>query len=121
MEYAVIKTGGKQYTVRAGETLDVERLDVPSETSLELDQVLLVARDGEVTVGQPLVEGAKVLAEVVDHGKARKIIVFKYKRKVRYMRKLGHRQQYTRIRVTEIVGGKPSAPSLHGAAAGLVA
>jgi large subunit ribosomal protein L21 len=106
MEYAVVETGGKQYTVHPGDTLQVEKLAYPPEESLELDRVLLIAKDGNVKVGQPLVEGAKVMVEVVSHGKAPKVTAFKYKNKTRYKRKVGHRQQYTQIRVTEIVDGK---------------
>ncbi|MFH1560801.1 MAG: 50S ribosomal protein L21 [Chloroflexota bacterium] len=105
MEYAVVETGGKQYTVHPGETLQVEKLPSAPEEVLELDRVLLIARDGNVTVGQPLIEGARVKAEVVGNGKAAKVIVFKYKNKTRYKRKVGHRQQYTQLRVTEIVDG----------------
>ena len=110
MEYAVIETGGKQYTVRPGETLQVEKLAVPEDTLLELDRVLMIVKDGNVKVGQPLVEGAKVKAQVVGQGKAPKVTVFKFKRKVRYQRKRGHRQLYTRIQVTEILDGEKAPP-----------
>jgi large subunit ribosomal protein L21 len=83
----------------------VEKLSAAQEEVLELDQVLLVAKDGIVKVGQPLVEGARVKAEVVEHGKAPKVTVFKFKPKVRYKRKVGHRQQYTELKITEIVDG----------------
>ena len=106
MEYAIIETGGKQYTVHPGDTLKVEKLPVTDEETLELDRVLLVAKDGNVKVGRPLVEGAVVKAEVVGQGKAPKITVFKYKNKTRYMRKRGHRQHYTELKVTEIVEGQ---------------
>ena len=103
MEYAVIKTGGKQYTVHPGDTIQVEKLSSAQAEVLELDNVLLIAKDGNVKIGHPLVEGAKVRAEVVEHGKAPKIIVFKYKAKVRYKKKVGHRQQYTELKIIEIV------------------
>ena len=106
MEYAIVETGGKQYTVRPGDTLRVEKLPHADEDVLELDRVLLVSRDGAVKVGQPLVEGARVRAEVLGDGKSRKIIVLRYKPKVRYKRKTGHRQQYTQLRITEIVEGE---------------
>ena len=106
MEYAIIVTGGKQYTVHPGETLRVEKLPYAEEEVLELDRVLMVAKDGNVKVGQPLVEGAIVKAEVVAHGKSPKVTVFKYKHKVRYQRKVGHRQQYTELKVTEILDGE---------------
>ncbi|MDP6101941.1 MAG: 50S ribosomal protein L21 [Dehalococcoidia bacterium] len=105
MDYAIVETGGKQYTVHPGDTLQVEKLSAAQEEVLELDQVLLVAKDGIVKVGQPLVEGARVKAEVVEHGKAPKVTVFKFKPKVRYKRKVGHRQQYTELKITEIVDG----------------
>jgi large subunit ribosomal protein L21 len=108
MEYAIIETGGKQYTVHPGETLRVEKLSYAPEEVMELDRVLLIAKDGNVKVGQPLVEGAKVRAEVVGHGKSPKVTVFKYKHKVRYKRKVGHRQQYTQLMVTEIIDGEPA-------------
>jgi large subunit ribosomal protein L21 len=101
--YAVIRTGGKQYTVRAGETLDVERLDGAAGDTVELTDVLLVADGDAVTVGAPTVAGAKVVADIVDHGKGKKIIVFKYKPKIRYRKRTGHRQQFTRLSVKEIV------------------
>ena len=110
MEYAVIETGGKQYTVHPGETLKVERIASPQEGSLELDRVLLISKDGQLKIGQPLVEGAKVVAQIIDQGRAPKIIVFKYKSKVRYRRKRGHRQLYTELMVTEIVTGEKPPP-----------
>ena len=106
MEYAIVETGGKQYTVHPGDTLKVEKLPVTDEETLELDRVLLIVKDGNVKVGRPLVEGAVVKAEVVGQGKAPKITVFKFKNKTRYMRKRGHRQPYTELKVTEIVEGQ---------------
>lgn len=103
--YAVIKSGGKQYTVRPGDTLDVEKLDGEAGASVELTDVLLIENDGVLSVGTPTVAGASVTAEIVEHGKAKKIIVFKYKPKIRYRKKTGHRQQYTRLAIREIVGG----------------
>jgi large subunit ribosomal protein L21 len=101
--YAVVETGGKQYKVSAGDNVDVEKLPYEVGERVELDRVLLVADGDEVRVGQPTVEGAKVLATVTDHAKGRKIIVFKYKPKERYRRKKGHRQAYTRLMIDEIV------------------
>jgi large subunit ribosomal protein L21 len=100
--YAVVETGGKQYQVSKGSTLEVERLDAEVGDTIELDRVLLL-NDGKVTVGRPLVKGAKVRATVLAQGKARKITVLKYKPKNRYRKKRGHRQHITRIRVDEIV------------------
>jgi large subunit ribosomal protein L21 len=101
--YAVIRTGGKQYTVRAGETLDVERLDGEAGDSVELTDVLLVSDGDAVTVGEPTISGAKVVADIVEHGKGKKVVVFKYKPKIRYRKRTGHRQQFTRLSVKEIV------------------
>lgn len=101
--YAVVETGGKQYKVSAGDTVDVEKLPYEVGEKIELDRVLLVADGDEVRVGQPTVEGAKVLATVTDQVKGRKIIVFKYKPKERYRRKKGHRQAYSRLMIDEIV------------------
>jgi len=104
--YAVVETGGKQYKVSPGQTIDVERLDVAEGDTVELDKVLLIADGDKVTVGQPAVEGAKVVATSQGEGKGEKIIVFKYKSKVRYRRKKGHRQFYTRLLIDRIVGLK---------------
>lgn len=101
--YAIIQTGGKQYKVSPGETIDVERLPAEEGSTIELDQVLLVADGENVRVGTPTVEGAKVVAEVVGEGKGEKVIVFKYKPKVRYRRMKGHRQTHTRLAIREIV------------------
>ena len=104
--YAIVETGGKQYRVTPGQTIDVERLDVAEGDTVELDRVLLIADGDQVTVGQPTVEGAKVMATSQGEGKGKKIIVFKYKSKVRYRRKRGHRQLYTRLMIDKIVGSE---------------
>jgi large subunit ribosomal protein L21 len=101
--YAIVETGGKQYKVFPGETVNVERLPAAEGSTIELDQVLLIADEENVRVGTPIVEGAKVIAEVVGEGKGEKVIVFKYKPKVRYRRMRGHRQVYTRLAIKEIV------------------
>jgi large subunit ribosomal protein L21 len=101
--YAVIETGGKQYKVTPGQTIDVERLEVAEGRTVELDRVLLVADGDKVRVGTPTVDGAKVVATSQGEGKGKKIIVFKYKPKVRYRRKTGHRQLYTRLVIDKIV------------------
>ena len=103
--YAIVETGGKQYRVQPGDTLDVELLPTDGTDSIQLERVLMVGGDGNTVVGQPLVDGAKVVAEVVGQVKADKIVVFKYKSKVRYRRKTGHRQKLTRLRITEIQNG----------------
>ena len=100
--YAIIATGGKQYRVQEGDIVFVEKLAVEAEASFELNEVLAVSKDGILTVGSPLVENAKVLATVVKHGKAKKVIVFKYKRKKDYRKKQGHRQPYTQIKIEKI-------------------
>lgn len=100
--YAIIATGGKQYRVQEGDVLFVEKLNVEADSTVELNEVLAVSKDGKLTVGSPVIEGAKVTATVVKHGKAKKIIVFKYKPKKDYRRKQGHRQPYTQIRIEKI-------------------
>lgn len=100
--YAVIETGGKQYKVQEGRTVAVERLEADAGTAVTLDRVLLVGDDTSRTVGTPIVPGAKVTATVMAHSKTRKVLVFKYKSKVHYRRKKGHRQQYTTIRIDKI-------------------
>src|SRR5918994_352127 len=102
--YAIVETGGKQYRVQPGDTIAVERLaGEPGETP-DLHRVLLIGGDGDrARVGAPGVAGAIVRAEVVEHARGEKIIVFRYKSKVRYRRKTGHRQSLTRLRITDIV------------------
>jgi large subunit ribosomal protein L21 len=101
--FAVIQTGGKQYTVHPGDTVEVELLPFAPDTVVDLDQVLLVATDSETLVGAPLVEGAVVKATVARQGRGKKIIVFKYRSKKRYRRKTGHRQNYTYLTIDEVV------------------
>lgn len=99
--FAVIQTGGKQYKVTDGTELKVEKLDLEVGQSVEFD-ALMVEKEGKVTVGTPVVEGVKVKAEVVEHGKAEKIVIFKYIAKKRRKSKNGHRQPFTTIKVTQI-------------------
>jgi len=101
--YAIVRTGGKQYRVEEGRSLDVDRLPVEEGTTVELGSVLLIAEDGSVTIGTPTIEGARVLAHVDTHGRTKKIIVFNYKNKVRTRKKNGHRQNFTRLTVEEIL------------------
>jgi large subunit ribosomal protein L21 len=103
--YAVVKTGGHQYKASVGDELIIERLPNEVGTQVELDQVYLVADDDEVLVGQPTVEGACVRATILEEFRGPKILVFKYKPKERYRRRMGHRQTYMRLRVDEIVRG----------------
>ncbi len=100
--YAVLTTGGKQYRVSEGDVLFVEKLNAEVDSTVELTEVLAVSKDGELKVGAPVVEGAKVVAKVLAQGKAKKVIVFKYKRKKDYRRKNGHRQPYTKIVIEKI-------------------
>ena len=101
--YAVVETGGKQYKVSAGETIEVEKLPLKVGQKIELDRVLLINDENKVQVGNPTIEGAKVMATVASQGKGKKVIVFKYKPKNRYRRKAGHRQAYTRLRIDKII------------------
>jgi len=102
--YAIVETGGKQYRVRPGDTIAVERLTAAAGEAFDLGRVLLVAGDGaETRIGAPAVDGAAVRAEVVEHVRGQKIIVFRYKSKVRYRRKTGHRQSLTHVRITDIM------------------
>ena len=101
--YAIVQTGGKQYKVSVGQTIEAELLPGEEGSKVELDQVLMVSDGKKVTVGTPTVEGAKVVAEVVGNGKSDKVIIFKYKAKVRYRRMRGHRQPYTQLAIKEIV------------------
>ncbi|MGK0466063.1 50S ribosomal protein L21 [Clostridium sp.] len=100
--YAVLYTGGKQYRVQEGDVLFVEKLDVEAETTVEFDQILAVGKEDGLVIGKPVVEGAKVVAKVLSQGKARKIVVFKFKRKLDYRKKQGHRQAYTKIQIEKI-------------------
>lgn len=99
---AVVLAGGKQYRVHEGSVLNVASLDAEAGSRVELRDVLLVNHEGNVTVGTPTVDGAVVVAEVVEHGRGKKVVSFKYKAKVRYRRKRGHRQGYTQLSIREI-------------------
>lgn len=101
--YAVMKSGARQYRAGVGDTIRVEKLSVDVGEQIELDDVLLIAGDEQIKIGQPTVEGARVVATVVAQEKGPKIQVFKYRPKKRYRRHSGHRQHYTRLRVDEIV------------------
>ena len=109
--YAVIETGGKQYRVSPGQTVEVELLPAEPGSSIALDRVLLVSADGQTLVGQPTVAGAKVVGTIAREGRGEKIIVFKYKSKKRYRRTQGHRQDYTYLTITDIqADGKSLVP-----------
>lgn len=99
---AVIKTGGKQYTVKEGDELLVEKISAKDGTKVKLDGVLLISNEKTVTIGQPLVKKGKVNAKLLSQEKGPKLIIFKYKRRKKYRRKIGHRQQYSRIKIEKI-------------------
>ncbi|MFH7325518.1 50S ribosomal protein L21 [Desulfurivibrio sp. C05AmB] len=101
--YAIIRTGGKQYQVAPGERLRVEKLAGEVGDTVELADVLLVADGSEIRVGRPMVEGAKVTARIIEQDKAKKVLVFKKKRRKGYRLKKGHRQPYTALEVKEIL------------------
>ncbi|MBI5587619.1 MAG: 50S ribosomal protein L21 [Deltaproteobacteria bacterium] len=100
--YAVIKTGGKQYRVTEGEVLNVEKLNGEVGSQVELAEVLAVGEGEGIRIGTPLVSGASVVAEIVEHGKDKKVIIFKKKRRKGYTKKQGHRQLFTSLRIKEI-------------------
>ncbi|MBC3536415.1 50S ribosomal protein L21 [Megasphaera hominis] len=102
--YAIIKTGGKQYRVQEGDKIFVEKLTNDVDSEVVFDQVLAVVNDGDVKVGSPVVEGAKVTGKVLEQGKEKKILVFKYKAKSDYRRRQGHRQPFTKVVIEKIEG-----------------
>ena len=102
--YAVIQTGGKQYRVEPGKTVVVEKLDGDEGAAVVFDQVLLVSSGdgGSISIGKPIVAGAKVTGSIVEQGRGEKLIVFKFRRRKNYVRKNGHRQDYTAVKIAEI-------------------
>ena len=100
--YAIVQTGGHQYRVAPGDTIEVEKLDAEKGSDVELSEVLMVSNGDGVKIGTPFVKGAKVLARVIGQGRGEKIIVFKFKAKKRYRRKTGHRQSITTLAIKEI-------------------
>lgn len=100
--YAVIKTGGKQQTVSAGDILKVEKLPGDAGSKIEFKDVLMVGTDKEVKVGRPILANAVVVAEIIEQGKAKKVIAFKMKRRKGFHKKIGHRQSFTSVRIKEI-------------------
>jgi large subunit ribosomal protein L21 len=101
--YAVIRTGGKQYRVEPGDTVDVEKLPGQAGQDVQFDEVLLLADDASVAVGRPLVDGAVVKGQIVEQGRGEKLIVYKFKRRKNYRRKTGHRQALTTVKIQEVV------------------
>lgn len=104
--YAIIETGGKQYRVQEGDVLNIEKLNVEAGDTVEFDKVLVLAGE-ELKVGAPYVEGAKVFGEVIENGKAKKVIIYKYKSKKDYRKKQGHRQPYTMVKIVSLGGEAP--------------
>jgi len=104
--YAIVEIGGKQYKVAPKQTIEVDRLNVPEGDIVQLDRVLFIGGNKDTLVGNPVIKGAKVVATSLGEAKGEKVIVFKYKSKVRYRRKRGHRQNYTKILVNEIIKGE---------------
>ena len=102
--YAIIKTGGKQYRVREGATIFVEKLKREVDAAVVFDEVLAVGSEGNLKIGTPVVEGAKVTGKVIAQGKEKKILVFKYKAKSNYRRRQGHRQPFTKVVIEKIEG-----------------
>lgn len=100
--YAIIETGGKQYTVKEGDILRVEKLDHEEGDACVFDKVLLVNKDGDLQVGQPYLDGAKVEAKVLRQAKARKVTIFKYQAKKNMRKKKGHRQPYSLVQIEKI-------------------
>lgn len=99
---AVIKTGGKQYLVSPDQKIKIEKLDKQADEEVVFDEVLLVEKDGKIEIGTPLVEGSRVTGKVIQQGKAKKVIIFKYKSKTRYKVKKGHRQRFTEVQILKI-------------------
>lgn len=102
--YAIVETGGKQYRVSEGSTIQVEKLQGDLESTVELDKVLAIETDDGLRVGTPYVEGTRVVCQIVKQAKAPKILVFKYKPKKNYRKRYGHRQPYTTLRIEKIEG-----------------
>lgn len=100
--YAVIVSGGKQYRVQEGESLKLEKLQAEAGSNVEFDRVLLVGNGDDVKIGEPVVDGAKVTAEVVQHGRAKKVEIIKFKRRKHHMKRQGHRQWFTEVKITGI-------------------
>jgi large subunit ribosomal protein L21 len=103
VNFAIIESGGKQYKVEPGMNLKVEAMAVESGSDVELGSVLAISKDGKLSLGNPIIEGVKVVAEVIGQTRGRKLIVFKYKAKTRYRKKNGHRQTYTNLLIKDIL------------------
>jgi len=102
--YALVEIKGKQYKAEKGTLLKVDKIDAEEGAAVEFDSVLLLSSEGDVKVGTPYVDGARIKAKVEDHTKGKKVRIFRYKRRKNYARRVGHRQNYTLVRVEEILG-----------------
>ncbi|MBT5923974.1 MAG: 50S ribosomal protein L21 [Cellvibrionales bacterium] len=102
--YAVVESGGKQHRVVEGETLKVEKLDLATGETLTIDQVLMVGEGESVKVGAPYVDGGKVTAEIISHGRHDKVTIVKFRRRKHHRKQMGHRQWYTELKITSIAG-----------------
>ena len=102
--YAVIKSGGKQHRVEEGEQLKLEKIEAATGETIEFDEVLMMGSGSDVKIGTPLVEGGKVTAEVIEHGRHEKIRIVKFNRRKHYRKETGHRQWYTEVKITAISG-----------------
>lgn len=102
MRYAIIESGGKQFRVSEGDTIRVPSIDAEVGNQIEIGRVLFVGGEAESKLGSPLLDGSKVVAQVLEHGRAKKIVVYKFKRRKQYRRKQGHRQNFTKVRIEAI-------------------
>lgn len=100
--YAVIMSGGKQYRVEQGQTLKLEKIAADEGTTINFDQILMVANDGNLTLGAPYLANSKVSAEIIRHGRAKKVKIIKFRRRKHHMKRMGHRQSFTEVKITGI-------------------
>ena len=105
MEYAIVRTGGKQYRVAQGDRVDIEKIAGEVGQEVTLDDVLMIGGNGDTKIGTPRVEGASVTARIIEQGRGKKVLVFKFKRRKDYKKMRGHRQYYTRLEITGISAG----------------
>ena len=104
--YAVIESGGKQHRVEPGEVLQLEKLDAEAGSKVDFDKVMLIGEGEKIEIGSPFVEGGKVTAEVLSHGRGDKVTIIKMRRRKNYRRQAGHRQYFTEVKILDISGGK---------------
>lgn len=104
--YAVIANGGKQYKVTQGQVLQLETIDLEAGKEIEFDQILMLADGDKITLGAPFLQGVKVKAEIIDHGRHKKINIIKFRRRKHHMKKMGHRQNYTEVKIIGISNDK---------------